>query len=643
MTEFKKQITIEGLVNLRTDQAEARLRELDQKLSPALGGGVTGSGTPSGRAVQTLQGRFGEDFSFLQNRRAINALIRQEHQTVRDLTEQYERLKRSKADDAVQQREAVSQQITHHRQLAQAMRSVQVVGEDRERAMGLVPGGRMGDGHRTMSGMHPMMQAMAMQGFATVPGGQTLGGGLMRMMRSPLLMVPAALAGGSLLAYHVANKFSAPAEQIEMQYLDTARRLGVVDPSQSAVYRDSFSRFGQPGRVDDQFYRMGYSHSDVARTFSAYGISGIRQGHGTTERALLSQMAFARRFGFGQSPEMIAGMGRQAAIWGVDPAQQGELWRHMGGVATQGQVGGIDAHDTLKGMFRLLGRIADNTGQLTPERLEAAMVAGMISSRGGRVFGGERGMERWGTMLEGFTNPRTLEGRMMMHHAIMQGFGGDIPDAQALGLSGARAGAYEGLMPHDRLNWITENLLTLPDRQQGEIFRRIGANAPPELKMALFQQISGAGTVSQAVEDAAKLDEMAPGGNDPFESLATLHGEDRREILRKLRQAMIHTSGGARTDNLISDPERAQVATTVMEEQVSAAVSHATLGMRTAIKEGVAEGSAAAITEIIDKGEEVAKALRFLASHIFDLINAISWSEGAALPKKNNLDPAVSP
>lgn len=580
MDNLKVRLPIDVLPTIRTEEAESRLRQLDQKLQTRMGGsGIVGQpGTASGAALSALQNRLGQDFSFVQNRRTINALIRQEHQSVRDLTEQYDKLRKLKDADGLKQAETVKQQISSHRSLAQAMRSVQMVGENAELARGgAMPALRAGQNVSQMRlYLSQMTLNQALHGAAFTGGA----GGLGRIiMSNPYLAGMAAAIGGPVLAYHMANRFAEPAEQINLQYLNASRRMG-AGPS----LQPGFSTPGNEGRAHESMLRLGFTHRDVARTLSAYGIPGA--DHVTT-RAVEEQLRFARRFGFGGNPDMIAGLGRHVSIMGLDPSQQHTFWRKMAGVNLHGQTfSGVDAQDTTKGMMNLLAKIADNTGLLTPERVTAAMIQMMQGGNAGRIFQGERGMERFSSMMGAFENPQSLQGQALINNILMQSFKGQLPAGQELGLSGGRAEAFNALVPTQKLAFLRQNMTSLPGGIANKIFSGLDKSIPKPLQALVLQSMTGLNE-SQLVEHLAGLGNMTQdAGRRPFNYLASIY--DPMTILAG-RLKLMHSANAPYAGQTLTEAskiEQAQATSETYGQELSGAVSRGTLDLRLAIKQG---------------------------------------------------------
>lgn len=581
MDNLKVRLPIDVLPTIRTEEAEARLRQLHERLRSRMGGedGMA-SGSPSSMAYSVLKGRVGENFSFIQNRRTINALIRQEHQAVRDLTEQYDKLRKLKDADSLKQAEVLKQQISSHRTLAHAMRSIQMVGSDMEAAlpgMGRPQSGRPGQNVSQMRlYLSQMTLNQALHGAAFTGGA----GGIGRViMSNPYMAGIAAAVGGPVLAYHLANRFSEPAEQINSLYLNAARRVG-TGPS----LQPGFSTPGNEGRVHESMLRLGFTHRDVARTLSAYGIPGMAQD---TTQAVEEQLRFARRFGFGDNPDMIAGLGRHVSLMGLSPGRQSDFWKQMATLNLHGQrYAGVDAQDTTKGMMNLLAKIADNTGLLTPERVTAAMLQSMRTTDAGRIFQGERGMERFGSLMGAFENPRSLQGQALINNILMQSFKGNLPTGDALGLSGNRALAYEALVPTQKLAFIRQNMTNLPGNVAQSIFSGFDQSIPPALQALVLQAMTGLNE-SQLVEQMAGLGNMTgQGGGRPFTSLArAFHPRVTLQGTMALQKGVLSPFSG-QTLTEASKIEQAQATSETYGQEISGAVSRGTLNLRLSIKQG---------------------------------------------------------
>ncbi len=603
MTDFKVKIPIQGIVDLKTDEAEAKMRRLDQLSSSGQHTGLPPTvfgESPTARAGATLSQSFGSNFSFMQNRRQINALVRQEHQTVRDLGEAYERVKNLQDATGKQQAGHIKRQIDHHRSLAQAMRTVQMVGEGKELAG--VGGGprtamtRGGSGRMSML-MQQMTLRQALQGGAFTGGA----GGLGRMlMSSPWIAGAAAAVGGPVLAYHLANSFSEPAERIQTDYLNAARRMG---DGQSSL----MGRFGTPGnagRVKQRLLDLGYTHHETSRALSAFGVPSTNEH---TQRAVETQLEFARRFGMGDSPEMVSGMGRQMALMGVAPNRQPAFFKQLAATNLFGQERGVDSTDMTKGVMGLLSKIADNTGLLTPARVTGAMAMAMKFATGNRMFQGERGMNRLNTMMSGFTNPRSIQGVAMMNNAIREVFDGELPSGKDLGFGGSRAAAFDSLPDIIKQEVIRENMNTLPGQVGSKIFRQLSKNTDPRLQALLLKSFSGFNG-TQTLEAMTSLNESTgKTKSGVLSNMADLSGgladTVTRDALRTAQSQEFEHQGFK--FRKASDVERSRALTQTMMDLTSEQISKETMAKRLGIKAGAEEMLSDGILKFV-RGLEIA-------------------------------------
>lgn len=634
MSDLKVKIPIQPMIDLRTEQAESKLRELDHRLTRASGGitGVAGEGS-SVAAAQKIQSRFGSDFSFLQNRRSLNALIRQEHQSVRDLAEAYERVKNIQTESGKAQAEQIRRRMAEHKNLAQAMRTMQVVGEDREllHGHGVTRTGVGPSSQRMQMFLSQMTLSQAVRGGAFVGGA----GGIGRLiMSNPWLAGTAAAVGGPVLAYHLANSLSDPSEQIQMQYLNAARRMG------GGSLMGRFSTADNPGRANDRLLRLGFTHADIARSLSAFGMPGSGSD---VQAAVEAQMQFARRFGMGDSPEMVAGLGRHLGIMGLSMGQQPNFWKQLAAVNLQGQqLNGVDSQDTTKAVMALLARIADNTGLLTPDRVTAAMVVGLRAQMGGRIFQGEQGMQRFGNMMNAFQDPRSVQGQALMNNILMESFNGRLPNAKALELSGTRADAYDALAPIQQLEFLRQNMLSLPGGIAQAIFAGLDRNVPKSLQPLMFQSMTGL-NASQTVEHLAGLGKMAePGAQRPFQSLAAIFGTDTGNKDREKLLIATQTGFQGQSLNAASKIEQARARSATIEQEMSMAVSRGTLDLRTDIKKGMEE---ALSTTLINTSKLLANPREEIRQGIIEALRDLPFggflADGLGSANPARLDPSV--
>lgn len=630
--ELKVKIPIQPMIDLRTEEAEAKLRALDHRLNRASGVSPGSIGDSSSiHAVQKAQSRFGSDFSFLQNRRSLNAMIRQEHQSVRDLAEAYERVKHIQTESGKIQSDQIRRKMLEHKNLAQAMRTMQVVGEDRE----LLHGHGMPRAGSGPSSMRMQMFLSQMTLSQAVRGGAFMGGagGFGRMiMSNPWLAGTAAAVGGPVLAYHLANSMSDQSEQTQMQYLNSARRMG------GGSLMHQFSTAGNPGRANSRLLGLGFTHADIARSLSAFGMPGSST---EVQKAIEAQMQFARRFGLGDSPEMVTGLGRHMGMMGLPMGQQQNFWKQMAAVNLQGQkLFGVDSQDTTKGMMALLARIADNTGLLTPDRITGAMVVGLRTQMAGRIFQGEQGMQRFSNMVGGFQDPKSIQGQAMINNILMGAFNGSLPDAKKLHLSGTRGEAYDALAPMQQLEFLRQNMLSLPGGIAEKIFSGLDRSVPKSLQPLMLQSMSGL-NASQTVEHMAGLGNMAePGAKRPFQSLAAVFGKDTGD---KDREKLLFSTGAGFKDQTIEEAskiEQARARSATIEQEMSMAVSRGTLDLRSSIKSGMED---ALSTTLINTSKLLANPREEIRQGILEALRELPFggflSNGSSGPAR--LDPSA--
>lgn len=375
-----------------------------------------------------------------------------------------------------------------------------------------------------------------------------------------------------------ADDYSEYSEKLDLGFADLGRRIGA-----GVGLRGKFEP-GQEGHVSPEMKALGFSGMDVLKLGEAYGIPGAGPS------ALTAQGRFARAFGFGQNAEEIGGIGRRATQLGIaEPNQQPAFWRSMTDAVLDGIRNGIDASETMRSLLAITEEVAAHTGVVSREFFAGlAGIQKAFASGDSRFFKGDRGAEQVKTMIGAFTNPTGIAQTRFLQNSIMRQFGGQMPGAEDLGLKGSRAEIYGEFTDQQKLKYILESL---PE---------FAASKNPKLRFLLGNLAGDVGAAAGGDKNQEQL---------LFQSMFGFEGRKAMEAQIAMREAAgpagkglgrfgmlsrVFGMGGMGAEDVLRGQE-APAATILLEEKqqlqkealegFSRATSDATLELRTFIEQ----------------------------------------------------------
>ena len=581
-------------------QAESArtLRELNR---PEPVASVSPGRPVSERAQQLLSERLGPHISHVRQQREVLRVIHEQRQAYRELRDEVGRLEeaanrlnkteRQQADATIRQKR---QEAAEQGRLVRALESAHQVGRLQE------SGGAFGQFGQSLSGLS-FGQAIAGGGIGAVLG--TAG----RMaMAHPMISIPAILAGATLWAEGKADEMSRYSEDIEQAFANTGRRSGMP-----LSLRRAFQQ--RPGRVNPEFAELGFSGEDLARMVQAYPVPTTP---GMFSGAIGAQARFARAYGFGDQPEMIAGLGMRATQLGLaEPQQQVNFWNMMAAAVEKGLVHGVDASEQVRSLLALTEQVAAHTGTVSREQFAGiAALQSLLSGGESRFFKGERGAAEVSNLMNSFTQPETVAKRRFLMNTVLGQFGGRAPTAEELGMGGYEAQAYGQMTQIQQLNVVIQRLVEFMANPQADPRVRglmstmardlgdMGGVSGQQLAMQAFfgnmeegKLLRMQGALASAVEDLpgmkGKTKDMAP---------AELLGM----LFKRAPEQAKHLLQGQAPRAELTDVERRRFVQRTYEEQFSEAIAQATGEFREGVKEfksGVTEWVTAATGRTIDQ------------------------------------------
>ncbi len=424
----------------------------------------------------------------------------------------------------------------------------------------------------------PMSAQQALSGGGITQALSALG---MLAMRHPLISIPAVLTGGALWAEGKASDATRYSEDIEIAFANTGRRTG-----QGVNLRRTFEP--RPGRVRPEFERLGYAGEDVAKIVSAYGMPASLP---SLLRATAAQARFARAYGFGDTPEMIAGMGRQVTQWGAaEPGQQGQFWAMLAAAVEKGMKQGVDASETMKGLLALTAKSADQLGVVSSEYVAGlGALQALLAGGESRFFKGERGSQQMANLLDAFQRPRTIQAQAMLMNTMREYFGG-VPSAKELGLTGYRAKAYEALPDVDKFQFIQEQLpglLANPRASQRAqqaltgLIAGVGQGVSPQHAQLLLHALTGMDPSKRVEMQGALFESVVKTGKVSREAAMQMDWPELFSTLTRLAPKEAHRlAAGITPSGELTTPERLRGQEKATMETFSAAVAEASVGLR---------------------------------------------------------------
>ena len=460
-------VKLKASLGMDASDVQKSMQAIQEQLQPKAGGPVDATES----ATRWLERVIGKTGTFVENRKKLLASYAQEVAYVRNLEDEYRKMIRTKGGlDEIDKR-IEGNMVRYHRDRVNRIRDIIQVGTTAEKAE---PQEQQGGGL-----------------LSTLAGGA---GGIFGAIKGAIMKHPyvAAVVGTALAAKYLqgkAEEYSEYSEKLETGFVDTGRRTG------HGIGLRGQLETGGPGRVSARMKAMGYSGEDVLKMANAYGMPGAGLGG-----ALEAQGGFARQFGFGQTPDLISGVGRRATQLGMaEPGQQPAFWRLMTDAVTTGLQHGVDASETMRALLGMAEETAAHTGVVSRDYL--AGLAGMQKAFSGglsRFFKDETGAGEMRTVMGAFEHPQGVAQQRFMMNAVMGQFGGKVPSAGDLGFSGADATSYGQMTEIQKLQTIMAELPRLMLSKNPKVSglmahmaRQVSQAAPPGGEMLMWQSILG--------------------------------------------------------------------------------------------------------------------------------------------------------
>lgn len=566
-------ITVQTTFRADTSQAKQAFDEFTRSSTQAaqrMQGALGDRDSASSRAKQLLREQLGDNFSYLNQQKEINKILHEQRQHYRELSDNLYRQERAVKSLGGEEEKEAMKRIRRMREDKREMSGL-VHALESHKAVGLASESAMGRGGGFLSGMS---MSGAANGGIIAAGAGALG---RAAMANPITAGIVATLGG----LHFLDKFTSGeskySEDIDVSLANVGRRTGGGLNLRSAFEPTH-------GRVSDTFKNLGFTGEDLAGMMQAYSMPG-------GAKAMESHGRFARTYGFGESPEMISGLGRRATQLGVaEPAQQGQFWAMMTVAVEKGLKNGVDASETMRSLLGMTEQVAAHTGVVSRDYVAGlAGIQSSLSSGPSRFFKGERGAQEIGNLMQGFQNPQSVAQERFVMNSIMGHFGG-VPSASRLGLSDGQAAAYGHMTEVQQLQYVMQKL---PELMQSN----------PDLLTSLVQSVGkGAGSGMQSMMAQA----FFPGMNAA--KLGALHGsfydtlrgkgvdESRlqgmetldlwAEVMRRAPAEGRQIMNGSMSSGALIDPERARTLDKMNLENWSATFSQGSMGLRLGVKEG---------------------------------------------------------
>ena len=574
------------------------LRELNR---PEQGAPVSPGRPASERAQQLLSERLGPQISHVRQQRDVLRVIHEQRQAYRELRDEVGRLEeaanrlnkaeRQQADAAIRQKR---QEAAEQGRLVRALESAHQVGRLQESGGGF---GKFGD---SLSGL-TFGQAIAGGGIGAVLG--TAG----RMaMANPMISIPAILAGATLWAEGKADEMSRYSEDIEQAFANAGRRGGMP-----LSLRRAFQE--RPGRVNPEFADLGFSGEDLARMVQAYSVPTTP---GMFSSAIGAQARFARAYGFGDQPEMIAGLGMRATQLGLaEPEQQVNFWNMMAAAVEKGLVHGVDASEQVRSLLALTEQVAAHTGTVSREQFAGiAALQSLLSGGESRFFKGERGAAEVSNLMNSFTQPESVAKRRFLMNTILGQFGGRAPTSEELGMGGYEAQAYGQMTQIQQLNVVIQRLVEFMANPKADPRVR-GLMSSMAKDVGQMGGVSGSQLAFQAFfgnMEEGKLLRLQSALSEAVEALPGMKGRTKDMGPSQLLETLFAQQPGRAHEVMagilpkaeITDIERRRFTQRTYEEEFSEAIAQATGEFREGVKDfksGVAEWVAANVGKSVDQ------------------------------------------
>ncbi|MDO8357321.1 MAG: hypothetical protein Q7U76_13100 [Nitrospirota bacterium] len=570
-------INVQATFRADTSQAKQAFDEFTRSSTQAaqrMQGSVGDRDSASSRAKQLLKEQLGDNFSFIRQQKEVNSILHEQRQHYRELSDNLYRQERAVKNLGGEEEKAAMKRVRRMRDEKREMAGL-VHALESHKAVGMAAEGG--------SGRAGMLSGLSMSGAMN---GGVVGSALGRLgalaMSNPISASVIATLGG----LHFLDKFTSGeskySEDIDVSMANVGRRTGG-----GLNLRSMFEQ--NPGRISDTFKNMGYTGEHLAGMMQAYSMPGGAS-------AMESQGRFARKFGFGESPEMISGLGRRATQLGTaEPAQQGQFWALMTVAVEKGLKNGVDASETMRSLLGMTEQVAAHTGVVSQSYV--AGLAGMqssLSSGDSRFFKGEMGAHHIGKVLQGFQNPQSIAQERFVMNSIREHFGG-TPTAGQLKLSGGDAEAY-GQMPEvQQLQYVMQKLPELMKSNPGlmaSLVRSMASGAGPGMQ----SMMAGAAFNMSAGEVAAMHSSLYGSLKGGGMSEKRLHGMGALDLLGEVigrspgeaQQILRGDSAGSP----LTDAERARTLDKMNLETWSSSFSRGSMGLRLGVKgakSGIAE------------------------------------------------------
>lgn len=561
-------VDVKVKISADTSNARAALTAFNSQVQPKAGAQSPEADTL--KAVNSwMKQVMGSSTSYLEQRKKLLASYRDEIKYLHDLEHEL---------GALQRRQATPSLWTVAGDDKQKMLSRDVK-ESRKFTEGIL---------ETMQNnlLNEQMQAMQ-KGGGGLLGAINGSGGILGAAKSLIMKHPYIAAGVSLALTgkylkDKADQSSEYSETLDIGYTNLGRRLGKGTGLRGTLEGNN------AGHVTDAMKALGYSGVDVLKMGEGYGLPGfnssIAEAHGR----------FAR--GFGLDPGEVSGIGRRATQLGVaEPGQQAAFFRMMADAVTHGQKAGMDASEAMRTLLGLTEDVASNTGVVSRDYVAGLSgIQKVLQGGESRFF--KQGPEATKSLLDSLQRPQGIAQTRFIQNAIMHSYGGAVPSAEQLGLSGHEASIYETRTEQQKLKFVMDKLPELAAGKRGNKQTRYlmgnivqslasAAGGDPMQESLIFQSMFGVeGAKAMNMEVAlrqankGKGDKLGPLGNM---SLLLDKGIDASRV----------AMAGAEAPGGIIELEQKQQVQAEAMEGFSKAVSAATLDLRTGFSVAVEEAA----------------------------------------------------
>ena len=578
-------INVQATFRADTSQAKQAFDEFARSSTQAaqrMQGSLSERDSSSMRAKQLLREQLGENFSYIAQQKEINKILHEQRQHYRELSDTLYRQERAVKSLGGEEEKEAMKRIRRLRDDKREMSSL-VHALESHKAVGLASEGMASRGAGGILG--GMTMSGAVNGGIIAAGAGALG---RAAMANPITAGIVATLGG----LHFLDKFTSAesrySEDIDVALANVGRRTGG-----GLNLRSSFEP-NSHGRISDTFKNLGFTGEDIAGMMQAFGMPGSAA---SSVSAIKAQAQFARAFGFGESPDMIAGLGRRATQLGAaEPSQQPQFWAMMTVAVEKGLKNGVDASETMRSLLGMTEQVAAHTGVVSRDYVAGlAGIQSSLSAGPSRLFKGERGAQEISSLMQAFQNPQSIAQERFMMNSIMGHFGG-VPTAQTLGLSGGEAAAYSQMTQIQQLQYVMQQLPSLMQsnpKLMGSLVQGLANGAGAGMQSMITQAVIPGMTTSKLGSFHASLfDTLRSRGMDKqrLQEMGTM--ELLGEVLTNAPEQGRKILEGHAPNVQLTDVERARTLDKMNLEDWSAKFSMGSMGMRLGIKgfkSGVAE------------------------------------------------------